>query len=155
MSTISPPKGAPRLSWNRPEFNKKYYADQGATLFATEEEQLVKPNYDTYNQALKIMRREHSNSSYKISSLAEELSLSVRQLQRIFKNSGSPGFRIEMRKIRVSEGQALLRNTNMSIADIAAKSGYAHATHFSQSFQTEISCTPREYRDSARQRLGD
>lgn len=47
---------------------------------------------------------------------------------------------------RIAHAQYLFSNSTMSIAEIAAASGFTDPNYFTKVFKTELGCTPQEYR---------
>jgi signal transduction histidine kinase/CheY-like chemotaxis protein len=53
-----------------------------------------------------------------------------------------------LRRYRIRQACELLRNTPLSITQVAAAVGFSESAHFSRTFQLEIGMTPRAYRRS-------
>jgi AraC-like DNA-binding protein len=144
---IKPPNNAPRLSWNRPQLDSRLYPDQGPTLFVFgSEEERVTPEKIIFQQALRIIAREYGNPDFGIDQLSKEVGFSPRQLQRIFKNQGSPGFRAEIKERRLRHARQELAAGDKSLEQIAVECGYRQSSHFSRVFSKELGLTPSEYR---------
>ena len=58
-----------------------------------------------------------------------------------------------VRKIRLDQGRDLLKNTNLSIVEIAQQVGYTDADYFSRLFKRYYQLTPSEFRRSVRGKL--
>ncbi len=83
-----------------------------------------------------------------ITEIAERANISRRQLERLFQTyvGQSPvQFYIEL---RVARAHALLNETNMSIAEIAAATGFSSANRLSVRFKNRYAKTPKAYRRS-------
>ena len=52
--------------------------------------------------------------------------------------------------IRMQRATQMLRYTNKSIADIAAKTGFPDIYYFSRAFKREMNVSPSEYREQYR-----
>lgn len=78
--------------------------------------------------------------------MADEINVSEEHFCRVFKEY--TGFRpfeyINM--LRVQKAKELLKNTNMSIKDIAKDVGFEGHSYFSMIFKRYVNCTPGEYR---------
>jgi AraC-like DNA-binding protein len=149
---INPSEKEPRLSWNRPSLDPQIYRDLGDSLFIFEPaEDEVTEEHKVYRQAVAIIEREHANPEFTIESLSSELGFSTRQLQRILKKQGSPGFRTEVKKFRIKDACQQLKETVKPLEEVAIECGYKQPSHFSQVFTKEVGVTPSQYR---KQRLG-
>lgn len=81
-----------------------------------------------------------------LSVLAAALNVSPRQLQRDFLACTGLTPRRYLNIMRLSEANALLADTSVPIAKIAAQLGYVSQTHFSTAFRQIYQCSPREAR---------
>ena len=77
---------------------------------------------------------------------ATQLGMSVSTLQRHLKASGTT-YHECLEQVRYTMACDLLKNTSMSVADIAAALGYAHVGNFSRAFIRWKEITPTAYRD--------
>ena len=83
-----------------------------------------------------------------INSIAQFVNISERQLSRIFKENlgqSATGF---FRELRLSHGERLLKQTSLSIAEIAFATGFSNSGHFSTNFTKTYGATPLEFRKS-------
>jgi transcriptional regulator GlxA family with amidase domain len=97
--------------------------------------------------------RTHFNETIYMHALAERLGLTIRSLNRRFKNAcgQSPGQYLQ--QIRVENAKELLRSSNCSISEIADKVGYQDSGHFSSVFKQWVGRTPKQYRSQVRGKL--
>ena len=97
--------------------------------------------------------RHHSNDALHIPELAERLRISPRSLNRRFKAATglSPGAYLQQQ--RLNDARDLLRTSNLSIAEVAARVGYTDAGYFCRLFREAMKQTPRDYRRSVRGKL--
>lgn len=77
--------------------------------------------------------------------LAHSLNMSTRTLSRHLANEGT-SWRALSTKLRMDKARNLLRNSDLSIEQIALKVGFASASAFSNAFSRETSKSPLEYR---------
>jgi transcriptional regulator GlxA family with amidase domain len=78
--------------------------------------------------------------------LAETAGLSSRQLERLFRERlGTTPSRYYL-ELRLQRARLLLRQTTMSVLQIAVASGFASASHFTRSYHAFFDKTPREER---------
>lgn len=80
--------------------------------------------------------------------IADRLSISKRQLERLFIADTGESLQKFYRKIRLSYGLWLLQNTQRSITDIAQECGFADTAHFSRAFRYVFEKRPTEYRNT-------
>ncbi|GHU66582.1 hypothetical protein FACS1894184_04920 [Clostridia bacterium] len=90
------------------------------------------------------------NPSLSPDGVAEHVSLSVRYLGQIFKESldTTPAEYILTR--RLNKVERLLRSTDSAVGDIAADCGFISKSHFFTAFKKATSMTPSQYRQAAR-----
>lgn len=91
--------------------------------------------------------REHLQSQIlQVSELAEALGLSRRALERRFVKSLGHGPAHEIQKSRLKLVAKLLRETDMSISDIAARVGYSSSEYLIRVFKKDRGYTPNQFR---------
>jgi len=78
--------------------------------------------------------------------IASRVSISKRQLERLFASETNDSLRKFYRKIRLRYGLWLLQNTKRSITDIAQECGFADTAHFSRAFRAAFDKKPTDYR---------
>ncbi len=81
-----------------------------------------------------------------LTELASSVSLSVRQLERLFRQHlGKTPMRYYL-ELRLQRAQLLLRQTTMPILQVAVASGFASASHFARCYREFFKCAPRAER---------
>ncbi len=85
--------------------------------------------------------------------LAKQLNMSQRTLNRRFKlaTSRSPGRYVQ--QLRIEHARELLRDSNLSVTEIATTVGYQEISYFSTLFREHLSQSPTDYRKSVRGKL--
>ena len=78
--------------------------------------------------------------------LSRRLALSPRQTERLLREQFGMTFRQKKTVARMSAAAALLRTSDLSVAAIAERLGYASPEHFSGAFRRHWDQSPREYR---------
>jgi transcriptional regulator GlxA family with amidase domain len=103
-------------------------------------------------QAQDILRSRYAEA-FNITNLAHELGVSVRSLNRRFKNATglSPG--IYLQQQRLNTARDLLRTSNLSIAEVANAAGYGDSDYFCRRFRDAMKQTPSAYRAAVRGKL--
>ena len=78
--------------------------------------------------------------------IAKALSLSTRQMERLFVNETKQSMQRSYRNIRLGYGLWLLENSSRSVTDIAQECGFADTAHFSRAFKVLFDRRPSETR---------
>ncbi|APQ96832.1 helix-turn-helix domain-containing protein [Clostridium botulinum] len=78
--------------------------------------------------------------------LAGDLNISLYKLQKAFKNSTGNTVYEYIKKSRIEKAKYLLKNTNMSILEIANEIGYENPSKFSNAFKGYNNMNPLKYR---------
>ena len=81
-----------------------------------------------------------------LAELARLLNLSVRQTQRLLQESFGKTFSQKLTEARMAAASQLLRNTTLSVTQIAERVGYSSIEHFSSAFRRSVGVSPRQYR---------
>jgi len=82
----------------------------------------------------------------RIEDLARQVGVSRTRFLRRFKASMGKTPHKFIMESRIQHAKSLLRNTCLNIADVAARSGFAHASHLSQTFRQLHKVSPSAYR---------
>ncbi|OOV17285.1 hybrid sensor histidine kinase/response regulator transcription factor [Flavobacterium sp. LM4] len=77
--------------------------------------------------------------------LANELKISQRQLYRKIKAVSGCTVHEFITKVRMDHSEKLLRNSDLSISQIAYKVGFSEASNFSRTFSKHFGCSPSQY----------
>jgi AraC-like DNA-binding protein len=85
-----------------------------------------------------------------LSDLASLLNLSQRQTQRLLRENFGKTFSQKLTDARMAAASQLLAGTDLSVTEIAERSGYSSIEHFSAAFHRQMGCSPREYRKTQR-----
>ena len=81
-----------------------------------------------------------------LSRLSSVAGLSSRQLNRVFRDKlGRPVMRY-YRELRLEKAQSLLRNSPLSLTEIALATGFASSAHFSRAYSKRFGQPPSAYR---------
>src|SRR5918911_643016 len=88
----------------------------------------------------------HVTEEFSLERLAAQAGLSRFHFQRLFKAAtGVAPSRYHI-DLRMSEARRLLRETKMSVVDVALEVGYTNPSHFAQLFRRETGLSPSDYR---------
>jgi transcriptional regulator GlxA family with amidase domain len=97
--------------------------------------------------------QDHYDKPLNIEALAHQFDLSVRSLNRRFKDASQQTPKQYIQDLRVDAAKELLRKTNLSIGDIATHVGYQDVSYFSEIFKRKMGSNPKLYRLSVRNKL--
>ena len=105
-----------------------------------------------------IVRLQHwlnENFSQKITSenMAKMLGISVRTLNRRFNVATRQTPQHYLRKIRLEHAKELLKETNLSVAEIAEQAGLNDSSYFSSLFKRFVSVSPSDYREAVKSKM--
>jgi transcriptional regulator GlxA family with amidase domain len=78
--------------------------------------------------------------------LAKLAGVSLRQLERSFQSQLGHGVHEHYLTLRLGRSRQLLRETSLSILEVALAAGFASASQFSRAFRRAYGTTPREAR---------
>ena len=81
-----------------------------------------------------------------LNDLASLLNLSQRQTQRLLEQNFGKTFSQKLADARMAAASQLLTGTDLSVTEIAERTGYSSIEHFSAAFHRLMGCTPRQYR---------
>ena len=97
---------------------------------------------------ISIMLEDYMNSpGCTLTSLAKNMKMSTRNVQRIISNLYGMSFSARMTEVRISNALRLMENSTMSLYEIAQKVGYNRYDSFRKSFIAKMGVSPSEYRD--------
>lgn len=86
--------------------------------------------------------------------LAETLGINREYFSRLFRKTLEKGYVRYLNELRISRAQQLLKNTYLSITEIAGEVGFSRHSYFSQLFKELTNLQPSQYRNSHR-RFGE
>jgi transcriptional regulator GlxA family with amidase domain len=79
--------------------------------------------------------------------------LSVRSLNRRFRAATRLTPLLYLQEIRVNQAKQLLKQSNLSVAEVCYAVGYQDTSHFSSLFRRSAGVAPAEYRALVRNKL--
>lgn len=88
-------------------------------------------------------------SEISISKLASLSGYSPRQLNRLFNSAFSTTPRLYINNLRLQKSRQLLKNTNLTMGEIAYNCGFPDQNYFSRLFKKYVGMTPSQYRSNA------
>ncbi|MBQ8684043.1 MAG: helix-turn-helix domain-containing protein [Clostridia bacterium] len=98
--------------------------------------------------AIKYIRKNFSQTTLTLSSIAGALYISESHLSRLFKGLTGKSFSEYLRDIRLEHACKLLRETDMKVGEIVTACGLSDVYTFYKNFTLRYHMTPHEYRKS-------
>jgi len=97
---------------------------------------------------IRYLAGHYADADLLVETVADQVHLSPIYASAVFKDETGLGLKRTITDIRMEAACALLRKTNLPVADVAEKAGYHGANYFAKLFKKEKGMTPVEYRDS-------
>lgn len=94
-----------------------------------------------------IIKRDLENPEFTVEQLTREMAMSNTQLFRKLKALTSLSANQLIRQVRLDRARELLKNTNLTIAEIAYQTGFNDPSYFTRIFTKEEGITPTEFRN--------
>ena len=104
-------------------------------------------------QAQLWMQNHLNKAAISMRKLSELFGMSQRNFTRRFKTATNMTPLQYLQSRRLAEAKELLKNSNLSISEIAYRVGYLDVSYFTKLFKEFAAVTPREYRTSMRAKL--
>ena len=106
-------------------------------------------------QIIKIQEwlQRHYGEAISLDKLAKQFDISVRSFNRRFRNAAGQTPLQYLQEVRLTQAKALLKKSNLSIAEIAFSVGYHDTSYFTSLFKRTNAVTPNEYRHLVRNKL--
>ena len=119
---------------------------------AYQEEPLTSHHDETVLEAQEWLQ-EHLSTPMTLASLAEHLGLSVRTLNRRFRQATGLSPQAYLQTLRIALAKDLLRHSNLPVNDIAWQTGLQDVSYFGQLFRRHAGMNPLAYRQAVRGKL--
>jgi AraC family transcriptional regulator of arabinose operon len=95
--------------------------------------------------AISILRQ-LVNERHSVPALARQVNLSPSRLRQLFNVETGQSPMQCLRNLRIQRAKALLRNTFLSVKEVAFRSGAKSVSHFSREFKKQSGLTPSDFR---------
>lgn len=104
---------------------------------------------DTVHRIMRYVRT-HLSEKITLEDLAREIFLSRTYISGVFKAQTGLSLSSYIMSARVSKAKRLLRESRMSLSDVAAGCGFEDQSYFTRIFTRETGTSPKKYRDANR-----
>ena len=127
------------------------YNNEGAvigTIGTTIEYNKSHASYTNYSEIFPAVQhlRENFTTNITVSDLADKVNLSLRQFQRKFKARFHMSVREYIIRLRIHKACDMLRNTDLSLAEISCETGFYDQSAFTKQFKIHVGESPLNYR---------
>jgi AraC-like DNA-binding protein len=102
-----------------------------------------------FDEEAEIVAREYA-ARITMADVARRVSVSHRQLQRVFAEHAGMGFRSYLTELRMSKAAELLAASELAVKDVAERVGYRDASQFTKAFKRSHGRSPTQWRASAK-----
>lgn len=100
------------------------------------------------NQIADYIKQRYTDSSFYMPELVGRFSMSDRAIVRLLKSQTGKNFSDYVGELRVKHAEQLLSDTSLTVADIAAKSGFDSSNSLYKAFKKCFGVSPSAYRSS-------
>ncbi|MGJ7548628.1 GlxA family transcriptional regulator [Pseudomonas alloputida] len=100
-------------------------------------------------QAIKLMER-HLEEVISIPDLCEQVGISQRQLDRLFRQVVHKSPALYYRDIRLDRARGLVTQTDLALTKVGVASGFPNQSHFCRIYRERFGLTPRQDRQEGR-----
>lgn len=130
---------------------------QGETAAETVPRALPDPSDEAYSHttriALTYLAGHYADPGLSLEAVARHVHLNPAYLSGSFKKDTGRNLKRVIIDVRMEKAGELLRDTALSVATVAARTGHRSANYFSKLFHKETGQTPHEYRAAGGKRL--
>lgn len=103
------------------------------------------PEYEFVDKAISLVKQNLDTPGYGVEQLSRDLCMERTGLYKKMTQLLDQSPSVFIRSIRIQRAAELLRSGTMSVADVAAQSGFSSSSYMSKCFIGEFGCTPSEY----------
>ncbi len=105
-----------------------------------------------YRELLDLRRRIYAQPTddWSVDRMATMMNVSTPYLHMLYKQAFGTTCTADVIQSRIEQAQRYLAYTNMTVEEIAFKSGYRSAVHFSRQFKSVAGCSPLQWRKAQR-----
>lgn len=96
----------------------------------------------------------HFEEMWSVDDCASHVGISRRQVERLFREHLGTTPLGYVNELRLQRARALLAETNMSVIEVSAASGFETASHFSKSFRKKFGVSPKNFSHFRKDRAG-
>ena len=98
------------------------------------------------NRIVNYLAIHYAEPELSVQDLEKSLGITAREIGSLIKDELHSSFKSYLNMIRLTEIKRLLVETDLSISDIAYRTGYNNISHFNRVFKAESGVSPKEFR---------
>ncbi|SEN80781.1 helix-turn-helix domain-containing protein [Lihuaxuella thermophila] len=121
-------------------------------LLVAAEERSLRGNFNIIEQAVQYMETHFYRHDLSLAEVAEYVGRNPSYLSHVLTSQKGTSFREILTGIRLRHACRFLRETPLTVQEIADQTGFKNPNYFSRVFKEHIGCTPRAYRDQKNER---
>lgn len=104
----------------------------------------VEESSDSFRKITAFISEYHTDIT--LDTLCKEFHFSKSYISHMFKSKTGLTLKSYCNKLKINDSKELLKNTELSITDIAYTVGFGNLSYFISAFKDEVGCTPLAYR---------
>lgn len=135
------------VTWLLIELNRAYNVNEDDNISYTLNDRLK--HKKMISEVLNYVE-ENYKEDINLKELADSLYVNQAYLSREFKKSTGYSMMKFITNKRIREARELLRNSELSVSEVATTVGYNNITHFHTMFKKEIGISPKEFRNQVK-----
>lgn len=132
-----------------------YFINMLQAAFEIREKANSRQNKKMISRALAYIDENYMHDGLSLNTVAAEAEVSANYLSAVFSQSMDKTFVEYVTEKRMENAKKLLKSTDLSSGEIAARVGYKDAHYFSFVFRKTQGMTPREYRAGSREGMSE
>ncbi|MEL1242577.1 hybrid sensor histidine kinase/response regulator transcription factor [Flavobacterium flavipallidum] len=109
------------------------------------QEEIQDQDNEFLEKIMGIIKTRMEEPDFNSEELAQSLMISQRQLYRKLKGITGSTVHEFITKVKMNQAEELLRNSDLSISQIAYKLGFSEPSNFSRTFSKHFGCSPSQY----------
>jgi len=107
----------------------------------------------TLTRDIEVYLQENLEKPLNLAGISQQFSYSLSSIKRIFKAETGNSVMEYLTRLRMQKAEKLLRETNLSVSEIALETGYANVYYFSNAFNKYAGMRPSKYRGEVKGEL--
>lgn len=112
----------------------------------SDHEVLPMPEQTFLKKILAVIEKRLSDERFKVVELSREVGISRSQLHRKLRALQQPSASALLRAARLRRAQALLKQTDLAVTEVAYRVGFRSTAYFAQCFHEDFGMTPTQFR---------
>lgn len=110
-------------------------------------EKLGNTGADNIIKRMEVFIQKNYNKDLKLESIAKMFGYNSAYLGKTYKKTTGESFNTTLDKVRITNAQELLRNTNLKVYQVSEKVGYYNIDYFYSKFKKYVGMTPKEFKN--------